>query len=228
MIPTTWLSVVLFVLFVAPGLLFDLLADKRRATGPQSPFREASRVVLASLAFTSVGIAVVSLVRVIHASWMPDPRQMLGGTREYLIEHLGALLWAGALELAVALGCAWGFHQVLVVRHGAPLRQVSAWKAVFRDDVPVPTVGVAPAPIADVAVTILVRVKLLNGTVFTGQVAHYTADLELPVREIVLGPPLFSKTGSNPLTALSTDWSRLILAGSSIESIAVQYQLPQP
>jgi Family of unknown function (DUF6338) len=49
-VPGSWLSVLLFFLLVAPGLVFDLLSQRRRAGSPESGFREVSRVVLSSLA----------------------------------------------------------------------------------------------------------------------------------------------------------------------------------
>ena len=69
--------------------------------------------------------------------------------------------------------------------------------------------------------------RLTNGTVFLGAVAHYTADLELSDREIVLSPPLFSNTSENALDAMPSDWQRIVLPSSQIESVAVQYR-PKP
>jgi len=50
-VPSSWLSVVLFFLFIAPGLLLDLLSEQRRAGFSESAFREISRILLASLVF---------------------------------------------------------------------------------------------------------------------------------------------------------------------------------
>ena len=51
MVPSSVAAVLCFMLLVAPGLLFDMLAARRRAGTPESAFHEASRVVLASLAY---------------------------------------------------------------------------------------------------------------------------------------------------------------------------------
>jgi hypothetical protein len=53
--PSSWLSVVLFFLLIAPGPLFDLLADKRRALAKESAFRELGRTILASVGSASSG-----------------------------------------------------------------------------------------------------------------------------------------------------------------------------
>jgi MFS family permease len=63
MVPASWLAVLFFLLFVAPGLLFDLLSEKRCAGIAQSGFREISRVVLASILFSAIGAVAVAVVR---------------------------------------------------------------------------------------------------------------------------------------------------------------------
>jgi len=77
----------LFVVLIAPGLLFDLLAERRRAGAPESAFREASRVVLASLVFSSLGLGVVGLVRTVEPTWMPDADALVAEPHQYLVEH---------------------------------------------------------------------------------------------------------------------------------------------
>jgi hypothetical protein len=210
-VPSTWLSVLLFVVLVAPGLLFDLLAERRRVGAPESAFREASRVVLASLVFSGLGLAAVVLVRTLEPAWMPDPDRLVAEPHQYLVEHYRLLLAALLLIGSVALGAAGLAHWLLGRKHGSGLRTLSSWRKVFREERPAGTVT-------------HVRVRLTNGTVFTGKVAGYTADLDLSDREIVLAPPLFSNTSGQELTALPVEWQRVILPASSIESVAVQYK----
>lgn len=57
-------------------------------------------------------------------------------------------------------------------------------------------------------------------------VAHYTADLELADREVVISPPL-SRDRSDKLAPVPTKWQRLIVRGSSIETVNVVYR-PTP
>jgi Family of unknown function (DUF6338) len=214
-VPSTWLSVLFFVVLIAPGLLFDLLAARRRVGAPESAFREASRVVLASVVFSVLGLAVVGLVRTLQPSWMPDPDRLVADPHQYWVEHYRLLLAALLVTGSVALGAAVLAHWLLGRKFGSGLRTLSTWRKVFRQELPAGTAA-------------HVRVRLTNGTVFTGKLAGYSADLELVDREIVLAPPLFSKRSGKELTALPVEWQRVILPASSVESITVQYRAHTP
>lgn len=211
MVPSSGLAVVFFVLLIAPGLLFDLLAERRRATAAESAFREASRVVLASLVFTLAGFVVIALLRIAKPSWMPDPRLLFAHPHEYLVAQYRLLFRALLIEVLVALGLSYAVHRLLARGDGAGLRPVSLWRKAVREDCPS---GYAP----------YARVRLTNGTVFLGAVAHYTADLELGDREIALSPPLFSNTAGQPLTEMPVEWQRVVLAGTQVESVTLQYR----
>jgi len=215
MVPSTWLSLVLFLLLVAPGLLFDLLAERRRVGVMESAFREASRVVLSSLAFSGFGFVIVVLARLIEPAWFPDPRRLVTEGMKYVAAEYLLVVSAIVLELAVALAAALLTHGVLAQMSGRRLRPLSTWQKGIRDDCPKDMVPHA-------------RVRLTGGAVYLGRVGAYTADLELADRELVLVPPLFSKTGTNPLTPLAGEWQRMILHGSNIESIAFQYRAALP
>lgn len=211
MLPESWLSLALFAFLVAPGLVFDLLASRRRVGRAESTFREISRVILASTAFSTVGLLVVALVGTLRPSWMPDTRQLLTRPDPYVYDHLARVIGALAIQLIVALGTALLVHTVLARRSGSSLRAVSPWRRALRHDAPEAT---APH----------VRIRLRSGTVYVGRVNHYTAEMEVADREIVLSPPLFSKTGLAALTPLPPRWQRLIISGSEIESMAIEYR----
>jgi cytochrome c biogenesis factor len=68
MVPTGWVSVLLFLLLVAPGLAFELLSEKRRAAYVESTFREISRLVLGIIGFTALGLVFLAIVRTIWRS----------------------------------------------------------------------------------------------------------------------------------------------------------------
>jgi len=213
MVPGSWLAALLFLLLVAPGLLFDRLSERRRAGSPESMFREISRIVLGSLAFSGVAFAALVVVRIVHPAWMPDPRRLLEPKGAYARDHYRLLFRTLVLEASLALAAVWAWDAILTRRQGgATIRPVSAWTQVLKRDRPKDHDTYA-------------RVRLHDGVVYSGLVAHFSADLEVDGRELVLAPPLASSTGDKPTTALPVVYQRVVIRGSAIEVMTVEYRL---
>ena len=171
MVPSSWLSVVLFFLFIAPGLLLDLLSEQRRAGFSESAFREISRIVLASLVFSGFALSVLAIVREVQPEWMPDPRRLLDPNDPYAKDHYLLILRTLVLQGSLALIAAWAWHLFLARRQGgATIRQVSAWTQVFKRDCPK-------------GHDAYVRVRLEGGTIYSGLVANFSSDLEVDGRD---------------------------------------------
>jgi hypothetical protein len=228
-VPGSWLSVLLFVVLVAPGLLFDLLSDRRRGGFPESTFREISRVVLASFWFSVLPFGVLVLLRTVEPGWMPDPRRLLGSSRTYVPDQYRLILRALLIQAGLALLLAFLSHLWLARQHGATvqrinasmarqlggkIRRINGWSRVFDQDCPI---GDAP----------YVRVRLKSGYVYTGFVGQFSPDFDLDSRELVLLPPLYSKPPEGKLTVMPTHQQRVIFRGSEIDMISVEYR-PDP
>lgn len=220
MIPTTALALLSFFALVAPGLFFDLLLSKKRAERSETAFREAGRVVLVSAWCSLVSIPVVlgagAALRTWAPNgqdWVPTARKVAVGERVYIADHLAGLSLMGLLFVAASLGASSLTYWVIYRHDPGQVSRVSVWRKVFRDDAPS---GAYP----------LVRVRTLSGTSWSGRVAHYSPDLETADREIVLSSPISMKGPSGKSNQLPQKWSRVILRGDQIDSIAVQYQKP--
>lgn len=210
--PSTWLGVLLFLLLIAPGLLFDLLSDRRRAVVKESAFREVGRTILASLGFGAVGLAIASLAHVAWPAVFADPAALIGaGAATYLQDgaiHVAALI---TIQTSAALAAAGGANWYLQRRsHNARLRAVSAWFDVFRRERPEETVPYA-------------RVRTKSGVVWAGTVIEYSPDLEIADRELVLGTPLASSKTNAELKPLPSVWQRVLLRDDEIQWITVKY-----
>jgi len=210
-IPNTTGAVLAFFLFVAPGLLFDLLSERRRAGIPETSFREASRVVLASTAFTTLALGLVAAPCLV----VPQARRwifewLMGSAALNATQPLVLLMMFVVAAMACALA---GAAHWRLSRSGIRLRQVSAWTHVFRAETPP---GAAP----------YVRVKTNSGSTYTGFVGNYTPNLEVEGRELVLVPPLWSAAPGQSLAPVST-WSRIVLRGDEIAVLMLDYR-PDP
>jgi hypothetical protein len=210
-VPSTWLSVLFFLLLVAPGLVFDLLAERRRAGAGESAFREASRVALASTAFSGAALAVLATIRALKPEWMPDPRRLLGDGQAYLADEYRLVLRALLIQVAIALVLALVTHAVLAKSGGASIRQRSAWSSVFHHELPA-------------GMQAHVRVRMTDETVYIGRVAHFTANIEHADRELVLAPPLFSKIKGRHAHGRPRRVAAHVVPGDQIAVLSVQYR----
>lgn len=218
MVPTTALALLSFFALVAPGLFFDLLLSKKQADRSETAFREAGRVVLVS-AWCSVVSApiVLGVVKALRTwvpsgrDWVPSARDLVIGERTYLADHIAGLSLMGVVFIVASLGVSKLTFWVIYRDDPGQVSQVSVWRKVFRDDAPS---GAYP----------FVRIKMQSGASWTGHVAHYSPDLEIADREIVLSSPVAMKDSSGKSSALPKEWSRVVLRADQIESIAVQYQ----
>jgi hypothetical protein len=214
-VPSTWLSVLFFLLLIAPGLVFDLLAERRRAGADESAFREASRVALASTAFSGAALAILATVRALKPGWMPDPRRLLGDGQAYLADEYRLVLRALLIQVAIALVLALITHAILAKTSGASIRQRSAWSSVFHYELPDGSQAHA-------------RVRMADESVYIGRVAHFTANVEHADRELVLAPPLYSKVKDGQLKDVPEEWQRIVVRGDQIVVLSVQYRPKDP
>jgi hypothetical protein len=210
--PDGWSAALAFLLFVAPGIVWDLLSRRREAEADESAFREASRVALFSLVFSLPAAVVVVLVSTqVHRVTRVVGRLASG--------DVVPLSWDGLVILVVmltqlALACLFAYvtHRVLMLSsQSSDIDLISGWTRAFRHDRPDNHDA-------------YVRAKLINGSVWTGRVVSYSSDFELEDRELVLGPPLSSRGPSgNQLIPLEPHCQRVILRGNQIASLVVEY-----
>ncbi|WP_374750010.1 DUF6338 family protein, partial [Corynebacterium glutamicum] len=99
-------------------------------------------------------------------------------------------------------------------RNSGNVSNVSLWTYVFRHEKPDNS-------------EVYLRVKLLNGSSWSGKLAHSSPDPEQQERELALGAPLEFKTIYGTSYRIE-GWQRVLISGHQIESIAVKYQATAP
>ena len=217
MTPEGWGSALAFLLFVAPGIAFDLLSRRRRAAADESTFREVSRVALSSLAFSLPALAAVVVIGSQIPAVVTVTRRVEAGT--LVISSLGGLIAVGILLVQLGLSCFLALIVHLLLRRfgrGGDIEPISGWTRVLRADRPT-------------GHDVYVRVKLTNNAVWSGRVASFSPDLDVEQRELVLMPPLTTRGAdpSNGLAPVPDDFQRVVFTGSQITSLAVQYRKPR-
>jgi hypothetical protein len=210
MVPTNASAIVAFFLLTAPGVIFELMRERRRPGLSDSVLREASRIILASTVFTCSAFLVLGLLRILWPSSMPDPGRWLSQGRVYLQTSYEVVFRALFLEIVLAIGFAWVASWLLNRSGRASIRHVSAWYRVFRLRAPRES-----RP--------FVRVRLRTGRIYTGFVSDYSEELALLNRELVLEPPISFVNGESAPSQIDTGWQRMVVTGEAIETMWVSY-----
>jgi hypothetical protein len=208
-VPASWLAVLLFFLLVMPGLVFDILSERRRVGSSESTFREISRVLVASIGFSAATLLILVLVRIFLApTWLPDPGALAREGSRYVTHNYQVLAWTLGVGVIFSTMLAVGTHYVLKRKHGAPdIEKVSTWTKVFQHH-------------NEGDWRVYVRVRLDDGAIYAGTLLHHTSDLENDDRELILGRPGHAtKSPGGTLTEMPNDWKRIVIHSSAIKTL---------
>ncbi|MEV8440749.1 DUF6338 family protein [Actinosynnema sp. NPDC051121] len=225
MVPQTLGAVASFLALVAPGIVFELLRERRRAGFKESSFREASRVALGSLVFTLSAsvllIAVGAAVRAVSGVHVVvDLERLVSDGAAYVRAHPALVTTSVLAELVLACALAALLDLLLARRRSeiASVQQQTAWHQVFRRDRPP---GSVP----------WVHVHLVDGTSFFGFLRSHTASGVPEEREIVLegvsmtylGKPLDGDE-SHVEDVIGERWARVVIPATQIKYLRIQYR----
>lgn len=131
--PETVGSLIAFLLLVTPGICFELLRESSRPERVRSAFRETAVVVVASVVLSGIALGVLLLVREVHASWLPSPRDLARSPGVYSTQHLGIVARALTAHVLLACGVAYAWHRLLCwKRPGGRISPNPAWFEIVR------------------------------------------------------------------------------------------------
>lgn len=209
---STVIGLIWLVFLVAPGLLFDLLRERRLPTVQESAFRESSRVVLSGVIFNVLAVLVLRGVAIAGGPPTPDGRLWVADPRSYVVMNFDLVKRFIILELLLSLVFAFVTHVLLMRGAITRIKPVTGWHNAIRGDAPA---GSTPAA----------RVKLDDGTVYVGAIGAFTTgDVAPDEREIVLRSPIWAKApNERNLISVPREWQEVVLSGSRIKSLAVAY-----
>ena len=211
MIPETFAALLAFVAFIVPGLAFELLRERRRPFIEETAFREACRIALTSMVFSSTAVVILLVIQRINHSIVADPVEWLRQGKTYAQDHLTLIITTVALMIALSLGLAVAIDALFKRRAPGRIVPGSIWFALFRQHRPKDA-------------TPWVHLRLSDETEIWGFIGDYTPDQSLENRELVLeGPNLqYRRKGTSVNTPLNR-WSFISVRGESITWMKVQY-----
>ena len=214
MIPETIGALLAFLGLVAPGLVYQLLRERSRASVAETAFREASRVALVSLVLTLATFGVLAVARLIKPTWIADPGRWLRQGNSYFVDNYGLVVRTGVIAITIA--CLFALAADWIVRQLAPgqgkVSKTSVWFKVLRTDRPKNKVP-------------WIHVHLKSGVDYWGFVGYYSAEMSQLDRELsVTGPDLqYRAMVGGEKRNLDNNWKAVVIPAHEIEYMRVQY-----
>lgn len=211
--PASWVSVLVFICFVAPGFYFEQISRSRRVRAKESAFQEISRTVLGSVAIAiPAGATAFCIWLAVTNNQTPDFAALIRWDNAYVGSHFGSLLASGLGYLAASIAIAWTANYWVTRRKDATLVFThTLWTELFR---------VKKGPDRDAVVQVVMK----SGHTWSGIVGNFSADHETDDRELVLFEPiLFSATPEDP--PVRKPQQVVVLRGAEISSIGINYAL---
>ncbi len=202
---------------MAPGIVFELLRERKRAGRPESAFREAARMALGSLGFTlTASLLLIGVNAIFGNRILVNLNGLVADPAAYAKQHVVLILVTVVAELVVACALAVVLDIVLGKRgeETTSVRQQSAWRQAFREDRPKNSVA-------------WLHVQLTDGSAFVGYLrSHTTMPGDPAERELILegaGMVYIGTEAAGP-KEIGDKWSRVVIPGSQIKCVWVQYR----
>ncbi len=213
MIPAGAFGVVVFFLFVAPGICYELLRDRTRLPREESTFVHISRVLLSGTFITAISLFLMALVRWLSPTSLLNLPGLLMQPTAYVAEHAVLVGWTLLVQLGLSASLAVVFSDLVTPRasKGKPIHQADAWHALCE---------LAAEPYEYVKLS----VHLKSGRDILGTYVGASTELDPTKRELILGAPLEDrKAGSDETVSMNEGWQRIVVPGSEIEYFAAAY-----
>lgn len=220
--PTTLVGLLLFVVLLAPGLIFLARARVTRPVSKPSALREAARLGLLSVASDLGAIALFGVARGVFPNHTPDVGGLIRDPSRYFRSHYAYLvLWGTALLVVACILALLG----AVALSSAAGQKILSWRGLALL-VP-PSVDYAREPawwqlFTNRPERIHVGCQLDDGTYVAGFLSTFSAESdETPDRELVLAGDLKIRVVGGALEDYPA--SALVVSARRLQYLAVTY-----
>lgn len=211
LVPSTATTVLIFLLLVTPGVMFELSWQRSHPRRDESTFVEISRVLLAGVLLSGFAAILLAVLGLVTSGVVIDLGALVRDGHRYVETHLGIVVCdvMSLPLLALLLGVA--ANDLLTPTSAHPIAQETAWHTAFSRATLTGTQA-------------FVSVQLKDGTTITGYQAGYSLEPDPAKRELLLAAPFTVwRAGTVTPHPLDEAWQRIVLHGTEISSIAVAY-----
>ncbi len=236
MIPQTVGALIGFLIFIAPGVLWELLRERHRPPLDGSTFREAARVALMSVVLSGLAIGVLAGVHALASDVFFDPGAWLREGRRYVDDHYGRIVVTIGAE--VALAClfawapwrwpapfAWAVKKLVLTRSKSGVVNVAEpvlWSVLFGDAAGEPETTTKPEDL-----TTMVLARHADGHFYIGKFLAVDYTLGREDAHIALQRPLRVRyPGASKSEEMPPHFARLVLPLAELSDLWIAREEP--
>lgn len=208
--PSSWISLVIFLVFLAPGVHYRRLSRRRRTPAAESVLAETGDAIVSSVLLGMPSTLIVTVSSQLVTGKAPDLGLVASGLSTSSTDGWIGLLACIIGYLVVAVAIAYFFDwfmgrtsRATIVTHD------SMWWGTFVD---------SPEGFKKVVAT----VEMKNGSVWSGEVLDFSPDHTVADRELVLCSPISYKPALGD-SFDEVDLDRVVLRGVEIGSLGIKY-----
>lgn len=216
--PSTLFALILFLCFITPGFVFEILQERSRPARQYTVLRETSVVVIASVAFSVPAAVIILLVRRAKQSWFPDFYELASRPAQYSASHLPQVIGFVVELVVLATAFAWIADLFLRRRHPqhAVVRNNPTWFEMLDGQV---------RPEGTKAVIIAAELK--NGASVQGAVKAHESGKDQNLAWLVLQPHSAITFGvrhpDGRFAEIPAGWAYSVIAGDEIRTANIAY-----
>jgi hypothetical protein len=208
--PTTIISVGIFLILLGPGFCFVAVQDRRFPARDQSPFHEAVAIGAWSILLNAFVAAVATVVTHFHLVATIDAEALSRDTKTYWLSHFRLVnCWALALLAAACLlGVALG---ALLPAHSGRLSETSWWKL---------------SHLKDQHEQLWVGCVLDDGAFIRGQLWSYNPGPdETPDRDLIVRDPHYRSPNGDAIHSMGV--AAVCISASKLRYVTFSYLTPE-
>lgn len=216
--PSTLFALILFLCFITPGFVFEILQERSRPARQYTALRETSIVVIASVAFTLPAAIIILLVRLAERPWFPDFSELANRPAQYSASHLPQVIGFVVELVVLAVGFAWIADRALRRRYPphAVIRNNPTWFEILDGQVR-----------PDDTRAVIVSAELKNGASIQGAVKAHESSKDQALAWLVLQPHSAVSFGvrspDGTFVEVPAGWAYSVIAGDEIRTANIAY-----
>ncbi|MFF5188588.1 DUF6338 family protein [Streptomyces sp. NPDC000345] len=135
-LPASFTAVLVFFVFVVPGLAFELSLRRRVPLRAESPFVETARVLLVGALATAVAAGLLAAVHEIRPASLPSPKGLISGTARYVSAHPELSVAGLTAELVAATALALLAAGLMRPPTSGGIHGSDAWYELLYNEIP--------------------------------------------------------------------------------------------